>query len=77
MLVELKEMDREEEQTVEGFLSHGCGCSTVPGGCSQQFDLAHYHQMRSWCASLSRTELDLLLMGQIISLTNSSLLTVN
>ena len=77
ILFELRGVDREEEQTVQGFLSRGCGCSIVPGGCCQQFAPAHFEQMRSLCAALSRAELDLILMGQIMSLTNNSELTVN
>ena len=77
MLVELRGLDRDEQQTVDSFLHRCCGCSIVSGGCCQQFAPAHYEQMRSWCAALSRAELDLILMGQIMSLTNNSELTVN
>ena len=62
---------------MSGFLSRGCGCRLIPGGCCHQFTQEHYEQVRSWCASLSRPELDMLLMGQIMSLTNTSELSVH
>ena len=77
VLVDLRGEDSDEEKKVDVFLRRGCGCSLAPGGCCQQFHRTQYDQMRSWCAALSRAELDMLLMGQIVGLTNTSELTVH
>ena len=67
--------DTFEGQLVSDFVENGCGCQLWKGrNCSLQFSIDHISDVRSYCASLSRTELDMVLLGQIMALSD---ITIN
>ena len=55
-------------------MSAGCGCRKGVGGqsCSTQFSQDHLVSIRQSCAELSRSELDLVILGQLLACTNRS-----
>ena len=62
-----------EDQLVADFVSAGCGCTKVNGKqCSEQFSLEYIKSLRASCAELSRSELDLVILGQLLACTNQS-----
>ena len=67
--VELRSIDIEEEEEVELFISTGCSCST---NCSSQFSCEYIREMRSSCFSLTRNELDMAILGQLMASSNTS-----
>ena len=53
---------------VNAFLAAGCGCSRAGGQpCSALFSKEHYEDVRLSCRELSRNELDMIVMGQIMA----------
>ena len=51
------------------FSEKGCGCKRAKGKpCSTLFSRAHYEDYRQQCLALTRDELDLVLLGQIMAL---------
>ena len=70
-------LEREETVMVEKFLSDGCGCDLVNGGCSSTFTADSLESYRRECSELTRAELDMALLGQLVAFTNSSTLTVH
>lgn len=57
--------DAEELDT---FLAGGCGCNRAGGQpCSSLFTKEHYEEIRLSCQDLSRNELDMVLLGQIMA----------
>ena len=70
-LKEIPANEASHQQTAEAldtFLAVGCGCNRAGGQpCSTLFDKAHYEQIRLSCEDLSRSELDLVLLGQIMA----------
>ncbi len=69
--------EREETVMVEKFLSDGCGCDLVNGGCSSTFTVESVESYRRECSELTRVELDMALLGQLVAFTNCSTLTVH
>ena len=65
-------LEREEAVMVEKFLSDGCGCDLVNGGCSSTFTADSLESYRRECSELTRAELDITLLGQLVAFTNSS-----
>ena len=66
------EADDREEQVIAQFLVKGCGCHLLNGSpCSVQFDVEHRRKMRRDCQGLSHNELDMVLMGHVISQLHS------
>ena len=50
------------------FLAKGCGCKKACGRpCYTLFPKEHYQEIRWQCAELTRNELDMVLMGQIMA----------
>lgn len=70
-------LEREETVMVEKFLSDGCGCDLVNGGCSNTFTAEFLESYRGEYSELTRAELDMALLGQLAAFTNSSTLTVH
>ena len=61
-----------------GGRKEGCGCTLDHGcPCFQSFSAAYYTSYQADCASLSRTEMDMLLKGQIVSHIGDSNVTAN
>ena len=74
--VTFRPTDIEEEQLVAMFLEGGCGCSKWKGqACVRQFTGSIIQESRSQCQQLSRGELDMLLMGQLVAIGNISDIT--
>ena len=62
-----------ENRLVCEFAEKGCGCALLKGQqCSQQFSTDYIADIRSHCASLSRDELDMAILGQIMANSNFS-----
>ena len=56
----------------------GCGCKNWNNKpCSFQFSSDYITEVRSSCASLARKELDMVILGQIMALSNFSEITYN
>lgn len=67
--VEMRPTDLEEEQMVTQFSTLGCGCHRK---CSSQFSPQHIQDMRAQCFELTHTELDMVILGQLVASTNTS-----
>ena len=67
--VELRPCDSVEEGLLATFTAVGCGCSKK---CSSQYSLSYIRDMRAQCYDLSHSELDLVLLGQLVAFTNTS-----
>ena len=54
---------------IEAFVNSTCGCDLAPGDlpCSGLFSVQHYMTVRVQCCLLSKEELDMVLMGSIMS----------
>ena len=60
-------------EVVKQFMDGGCGCQLYNGGpCSEEFTLDHVLGMRSKCCELSRNDLDMILLGQLMAGMNLS-----
>ncbi len=55
-------LDETEHGGIHTFLEKGCGCL---GKCSERFSPNDVLQLRSDCRELTRTELDLVILGQL------------
>ena len=54
---------------VARFASAGCGCSKK---CSSQFSVNYVRDIRAQCYDLTHSELDMVLLGQLMASTNTS-----
>ena len=77
VLAEFRMLDTAEERDTQSFMEEGCSCVHGPGGgpCCHQFSAQQYLDFRAQCAELSHAEMDMVLMGQVMALTDSSGLT--
>ena len=58
----------DSDSELEQFLEKGCGCKRASGRpCYTLFSREHYQEIRWQCAELTRVELDMVLMGQIMA----------
>ena len=55
---------KTSEEKLADFLMNGCGCSQQ---CFKFFDVEHYEDVMGQCAELSKDELDLVLLAQIMA----------
>ena len=63
----------EERQKVLDFFTKGCGCAIFKDRpCSGMFNYEYIYDFRSQCAELTREELDMMLLGQLSALTDTS-----
>ena len=61
-----------ETKLAEEFVAKGCGCTFLKGEqCCQQFSTEFITEVRSQCLSLSRDELEMAILGQIMANSNS------
>ena len=57
-----------DEDTCSEFVSRTCGCKKANGGpCSSLFSVDHYVTLRAQAALLTRDELDMVILGSIMS----------
>lgn len=67
--VTMRPLDIEEEELAKTFADHGCKCTLGPNKspCCQLFSVDHYLSLRCAFAELTHTELDMMVMGEIMS----------
>ena len=66
--IPIRPNDEVEEDTVTGFMDTGCNCTMWKGkSCSLQFSKAEIDNVRSSCWALSHTDLDMVVLGQIMA----------
>jgi len=71
--IELTLSDELEKKCVTEFLGNGCRCRSCENGpCSLHFSSDHIAEVRSFCSSLTREELDMAILGDIRALSNFS-----
>ena len=74
--VELSSHDIQEKDSVVTFMEAGCHCKLWNGkGCSLQYSPSEVEEVRLICLALSKSELDMVVMGQIMANSNSSAIT--
>ena len=62
-----------ETKTIGEFMAMGCGCQRNNGQqCSQQFTSDYVREARLSCMELSRGELDMAILGQVMAARNVS-----
>ena len=71
---EQRAIDLAEVSTVKEFCSRGCGCAMA---CTLKFSFQHLELTRANAAQLSRGELDMAIMGQVMAFTSCSQTTLN
>ena len=65
--------DEFDKRFVTDFIVKGCGCKSWNNKpCSFQFSSDHVTEVRSLCASLTREELGMVILGQLMTLSNYS-----
>ena len=65
--------DNREDDLVKQYMERGCGCLKFNGkSCSQQFSLAHVTEVRASCFELTKDELDMVILGQVMAGMNLS-----
>ena len=68
--------DEFEKKIVTEFLAKGCGCKSWNNKpCSFQFSSDYITEVRSSCASLAHKELDMVILGQRMALSNFTEIT--
>ena len=77
ILTSVRDIDKREEDILDWYSSQGCSCSLGQDDspCFAQFSRDHYATMREDCAQLTREEKNILIMGQIMAMSNTSKLT--
>ena len=66
--LEWRQVDDIEKDAVKQFLEKGCGCKRK---CSSYFSQQQYEKMRNECTELTHSELDLVLMGEIMAFSST------
>ncbi len=68
----LEDSPAEITDDISEFVENGCGCSKWNGkSCVKQFSVSHIQEIRLQCQELSRSELDLVILGQLQALMNN------
>ena len=69
MTAVMREFDDKESDLFKEFVSRGCSCDFEPRKtpCSILFPLEYYQSLRATFTEMSNDELDLLVMGQIMT----------
>ena len=59
----------DDEVVCEGFVRHTCGCKKAPNKqpCSSLFSIQHYMDLRAQAALLAPQELDMVLIGSLMT----------
>lgn len=73
--LELRPSDIAEKRLVDNFLSSGCQCTKAHGGCSSHFSAKYVTETRASFAEMSRQDLDMVLLGQLLAFTSISAYT--
>ena len=76
MVIDISDALELEERSISRFTANGCACKHFDGGpCCKLFSTSHYREVRDQCRELTRSELDLVVMGQLLALTHSGAMT--
>jgi hypothetical protein len=67
--IEEQQVDVDERATVTTLMESTCGCKKGIGSkpCSSQFSTDHLLSVRASCSELTRSELDMVVMGQLMA----------
>lgn len=67
--IEERQMDVDERTAVTAFIQSTCGCKKGLGSkpCVSQFSADHLQSVRASCFELTRSELDMVVMGQLMA----------
>ena len=70
--IEPQPADTEEESVIASMMAAGCGChrGVKSQPCSSKFSMEYVRSVRASCAQLTRPELDMLVMGQLVACMN-------
>ena len=72
MTVDDSPADGMDDKRMVEFFENGCGCSRWNGkSCVKQFSMSHIQEIQMQCQELSRSELDLVILGQLQALMNN------
>ena len=66
---QFRDIDHQDVEKVEDFCRNGCGGCGCSLNCSSNFSLKHYLSTRSDAQQMQRSELDMVLMGQVMAFT--------
>ena len=71
---QFRDIDAKEYQQIAWYAREGCKCEFGPKKtpCCQQFPEEYYREVRGNCHELKREEKDVLMMGMITAMTNTS-----
>ena len=76
VVIDISDARELEERSIAWFAESGCSCKHFNGGpCCKLFSVSHYREVRDQCRDLTRSELDLVVMGQLLALTHSGHMT--
>ena len=76
MVIDISDALELEEHSISQFAANGCACKHFNGGsCCKLFPANHYREVRDQCRELTRSELDLVVMGQLLALSHSGDMT--
>ncbi|XP_064390673.1 uncharacterized protein LOC135338462 isoform X2 [Halichondria panicea] len=68
-----EELEKQEKETVEKFVQGGCGCHKNKGtDCSKHYTIEYLLAMRCSCFELTKHDLDMVLLGQLMASMNMS-----
>lgn len=74
MAIEPRREDIQEETLTEWYSREGCSCTLGPDDqpCCRSFPVSYYRQYRNNCLEMTRDTLDMVILAQMASLTNTS-----
>ena len=75
VVLDISDVLELEECYVTRFASAGCNCKYFGGELCCKTSGSHYLKVRDECRQLTRSELDLVVMGQLLALTQTDQMT--
>ena len=76
VVINISDSREMEERSIARLAQGGCSCKHFDGGpCCKLFSVSHCQEVRDQCRELTRSELDLVVMGQLLALTHSGHVT--
>ena len=75
IIIDVSDCAEMEEHSITWFAKVGCKCKHFNGElCCTTFSVDHYQRVRDECRQLSKSELDLVVMGQLLALTQDDMI---
>ena len=72
VVIDITDAREVEERSIARFAESGCSWKHFDGGpCCRLFSVSHYREVRDQFRDLTRSELDLVVMGQLLALSNT------